>query len=190
MNTNSITRYNQTAMKKIMVGIFITFLSEACYTQSSVNITDLNNHSLNVNDLAGKKIVIIFLPVVQDTSLAAQLTRFENKYSDSATVIGLVCLSGCNLSSATVLSWYAGAIDAGLFITTGSTEGDNSDARQSTLKWLSNRNINNRQTETTLPGSKYFLSKQGKMYAQLGPQASLDSKMADNIIKTKVPGEN
>ncbi|WP_315817186.1 hypothetical protein [Paraflavitalea speifideaquila] len=131
----------------------------------------------------------MILPLQEDTAIVNQLVRFKSRLGDSMTIIGLVCVSACNVSATTITGIYESAIQAGVIISAGSTALDPGTEPESLLKWLTDKSNNNRQTEPGVTGSKYFLTRQGKLYAQLGGADSLDLQLAENIARTKVPGE-
>jgi hypothetical protein len=86
-------------MKKLFALFISSILALYCVAQSAATLTDINNNSITIESLAGKKIIITILPLQEDSSVVNQLVRFQNKFGDSVKIIGLVCLSACNASS-------------------------------------------------------------------------------------------
>lgn len=166
-------------MKFISIVLFTCLLGQALRAQM---ITDMHQQTFAVDSLEGKKILIVILPLQQDTAAIHQLVRFQQKFGDSVQVIGLV-------TSEVDTTIYQEVVARGAIITTGSTEQKPPNERRSVLQWLTDLNNNNRTTDPGVSGYKYFLSKQGRLYAELGPSTSLDGTLVENIVRTRVPGE-
>lgn len=169
-----------TCMKFISITLFACLLGQPLLAQT---ITDIHQQTFSVDSLGGKKILIIILPLQQDTAAINQLLRFQDRFSDSVQVIGLV-------TSEVDTVIYQEAVARGVIITMGSMELDPSTERRSVLKWLSDLNKNNRASDPGVLGYKYFLSKHGRLYAELGPLSDLDGTLVENIVRSKVPGEH
>jgi hypothetical protein len=159
------------------------------HAQQPATMTDLNNTSLVIDSLAGKKVLLLLLPLRQDTALTSQLLEFQARWRDSIRVIGLVCLADCQLSADSVRSWYNPLLGAGVFVTEGADSSRDGNPRESVIRWLSGRNRTERALDPGLSGSKFFLDKQGRLYAQPGASTSLRSSVIDNIVRTNVPEE-
>jgi hypothetical protein len=75
-------------MKSLYV-IVLTILFYCCsMAQSRGTITDINSHTVNLDSMCGKKMLIMLLPLQRDTAVISQLLRFQNNYVSSVVVGG------------------------------------------------------------------------------------------------------
>ena len=176
-------------MKIISSIILCLLLNINSKAQTTPVIYDINNNSLVIDSMAGKKILVIILPLQRDTGIVHQLVSFQNSHDSLVKIIGMVCWGNNNPAIDTMRSIYAEAVSAGVFITQGMQPGDSAvDQRQAVIKWLSAMNADRTANPFAL-GSKYFISRAGRLYAQPGSSISLDSHLAENILRSPVPGE-
>jgi len=137
-----------------------------------------------------QKTLIIILPVKPDTAIMGQLQRFQERHAQQVKIIGLVSLGTAGASAKSAGPTYDRLATTGVTLTEGMAAGDSAGSpKLSVLKYISNKS-RNRQIDRSAEGSKYFLSENGRLYAQLGATVSLDSRVADYILQTNVPGEN
>jgi hypothetical protein len=155
--------------------------------QVSGSITDINNNTISIKSLQGKKILLVVLPLQKDTAIINQLLRFQKKNEQRVTVIGLVTIQAGAPSKDFYKETYTEASQKGITITEGlATVETVADERESVIQWLTGKS-NNRQLDRFANGSKYFLSEEGRLYAQLGKGTRLDDPLVACIVNTVVP---
>jgi len=174
-------------MKKILTIIMSLLVYIGSIAQTSPGITDIYNNTISIQSLQGKKILILILPLQKDTAAINQLLRFQKKYEQKVAVLGLVTVQPGSPSVDFYKNTYNDASKEGITITTGiSIDNKAADERESTIQWLTAKN-NNRQADRYATGSKYFLSEDGRLYAQLEKGISLDAPIVKSIINVIVP---
>jgi hypothetical protein len=172
---------------KITFIILLTLLYQASMAQSAKSFTDVNNKNIDIDSLQGTKLLIIVLPARTDTALNNQLLRFQKTYAQKVKVIGLVSVQAGTPSKESYATTYDSATKAGVIVSEGITSTTKADnERASVLQWMTSRS-NSRQQDRYAVGSKYFLSEDGRLYAQLGKATSLDDPLVKCIVNTKVP---
>lgn len=174
-------------MKKIYLILLTGLLFKTGIAQTVRNLTDVNNKTTIIDSLQGTKLLIMVLPSQTDTALNNQLLRFQKSYGQKLKVIALVNVQPGMPSREHYASTYAEASRLGVIVTDGIKANEKADnERAAVIQWMTGRS-NNRQQDRYAAGSKFFLSEQGKMYAQLGKGTSLDDPLIKCIINTKVP---
>jgi len=174
-------------MKKIFILLLGWFMLIDSYAQTAESIIDINDKAIKIDSLQGKKIILIILPVVKDTAIINQLLRFQKKYEKQVQVIGLVNTQSGETTKEFYKNTYGDASTAGITISEGIQPVEKvADERKSVIQWISSRN-NNRQLDRFATGSKYFISENGRLYAQLGKNTSLDDPFVKCIVNTQVP---
>lgn len=174
-------------MKRIFLINVCWLLYMTGIAQTGSSITDVNDSAISINSLQGKKILLIILPLEKDTALINQLLRFQKKYEKKVQVIGLVMLQQSVPSREFYKETYSKASTSGIIVTNGlQPAGKAADVRESVIQWLTGKS-NNRQLDRYAAGSKYFLSEDGWLYAQLGKGVSLDDQIVKNLANTIVP---
>jgi hypothetical protein len=127
------------------------------------------------------------LPSQTDTVLNNQLLRFQKTYAQKVKVIALVNVQPGASSKEFYATIYAAAARSGVIISEGIAGSEKADnERASIIQWMTGKS-NNRQKDRNAIGTKYFLSEEGRMYAQIGKETSLDDPLVKCIINTKVP---
>lgn len=155
--------------------------------QAAGRIKDVQGQSVSLDSVTNKKILIVVLPAKPDTAMIGQLQRFQDRHVLQVKIVGVVSAGTAGKSGGGAS--YDRLATAGVILTEGMAVGDSANSpKLSVLKYISNRS-RNRQVDRLAEGSKYFLSESGRLYAQLGGNISLDSRVADYILQTNVPGE-
>lgn len=174
-------------MKNILLVILCGLLFIVSTAQSARNISDVNNKAINLDSLQGKKILLIVLPLNKDTGIINQLLRFQKRYENRVQVIGLVNTRPGSPAKEFYKDAYNEATRSGITITEGLAHAEPvNNERVSVVQWVTGKS-NNRQADRFATGSKYFLSEDGRLYAQLGKELSLDDRIVQNIVNTNVP---
>src|SRR5882757_4064163 len=116
-----------------MKGIFIVILWLAVNQVCSQSLQDIQGQPFSLDSCAGKKILVMVLPLLADTAITGQLTRFQNRNAGNVKVIGLV-----SNTADSVRSVYQGLMDMGIIITRGIGASDTTkDTRGSLVQYLS-----------------------------------------------------
>lgn len=177
--------------RKILCMMVLVFCFELIVVgQTRGYITNINDQAVRLDTMDGRKLLIVILPSQPDTALMGQLTRFQGRHGQHVRIVGVIAPGSIALISAQSQSGYQKVSAAGVLLTRGVVDGDPvGGQRTAMLKYLT-RKSNNRQMDRFAEGSKFFLSEKGRLYAQLGRNDSLDSRLADQLIQTMVPGDN
>lgn len=175
-------------MQKIFIILLTGLLFQGSMAQETVrNITDINNNSIVIDSLQGTKLLLIVLPAQTDTAFNNQLLRFQKTYSQMVKVLGLVSVQTGTASKEFYEATYGDASRLGVIVTEGISAGEKvENERASMIQWMSTRS-DNRQQDRYVVGTKYFLSEEGRLYAQLGKGTSLDDPLVKCIVNTQVP---
>ena len=174
-------------MKKTFILLLGWFVLIDSYAQTAGSIIDINDKAIKIDSLQGKKILLIILPVIKDTAIINQLLRFQKKYEKQVQVIGLVNTQSGGTTKEFYKNTYGDASTAGITISEGIQPVEKvTDERNSVIQWVSGRN-KNRELDRFATGSKYFISEDGRMSAQLGKETSLDAPLVKSILNAKVP---
>ena len=177
-------------MNKLLPLAVLLSLSFASRGQASGYIHTINNQTVNLDTADGRKILIVILPAQPDTALAGQLIRFQIRHSKQMRIIAVAAPGAGALTSMLSGNGYSNLPGTGIILTQGIADATaTAGPRTGILKYLSQKS-RNRGVDRFAEGSKYFLSEKGRLFAQLGKNGSLDSRLADYIVQTVVPGEN
>jgi hypothetical protein len=174
-------------MKNIIFLFFISMLWQNSMSQAIRSITDINNRNTSIDSLKGTKLLIIVVPSQTDTAISNQLLRFQKNYAQKVKVIALVPVQTGTTSKELYAAYYDSVSQSGVIVSEGIAGTEMPDnERASMIQWLSGKS-NDRQQDRFVTGSKYFLSEEGRLYAQLGIETSLDDPLIKCIINTNVP---
>jgi hypothetical protein len=175
-------------MKPLYLFILVSFYAMAGRSQSPGYIQDMQHQAVHLDTMDGRKLLIVLLPAQPDTGMAGQLLRFQSRHAQQLRIIGVLApgtgaLVGANSSNAYSLLSAGGIILTEGLAATDSVRGP----RSGLLQYLSRKN-RNRQVDSNVEGSKYFLSEKGTLFGMLDRKSSLDYPVADYLVQTKVPG--
>ena len=169
--------------------VFVGLCDLAGLGQTPGYVSNIANQNVHLDTMDGRKILIVILPAQPDTALIGQLIRFGNRHAGQLRVFAIVA-SGTSALAAASPNGYGKLPAAGITVTEGIPDAATpAGPRSGILQYLS-RKSRNRGADRFAEGSKYFLSEKGRLFAQLGRNSSLDSRQADYIVQTNVPGEN
>lgn len=150
-----------------------------------LNVTSHDKKTVVLNSLKAKKIMIIILG---DDSTAAPLIRqliaFEARNKDAINIIGVLSYEdGYQGKDKALFSTEVRKSLSSVIFTKGSftRKGPNQSAL---IRWLTNKEENKHfAQEVKGVGQKFFIDESGKLYAVLGPDVALDSKMIERVIQ-------
>ena len=176
---------------KLLYFLLLTVMGGmAVRAQSPGYILDALHKPVHLDTADGRKLLVVLLPAEPDTALTGQLLRFQARHRQQVRVIGVLASGAGGAVMANLQTGYGRLPAAGITLTEGLADTDSAAGpRGGLLKYLS-RKSRNRQNDRFAEGGKYFLSEKGRLFAQLGKKDSLDSRVADYIVQTKVPGED
>jgi hypothetical protein len=174
-------------MKKMLIILLINLIYQSSNAQSVRNITDVNNKNTSIDSLNGTKLLIMVLPSQSDTALNNQLLRFQKMYAQKVKVIALVNVQTGASTKEFYATTYAAASRSGIIVSEGIASTEKADnERASIIQWMTGKSKNRQQDHYAI-GAKYFLSEEGRLYAHLGKETSLDDPLVKCIVNTKVP---
>ncbi len=86
---------------------------------------------------------------------------------------------------------YQKSTQSGVLVSEGiKTRNANSEQRESVLEWITEKKEKRSVDDLDETGNKYFISEDGRLFATLGVETSLDDPIVSAIINTKVPQAN
>jgi hypothetical protein len=177
-------------MTRLKVLFFVMICALAGKAQSPGYIQNAVHQPSHLDTTDGRKLLIVLLPTKPDTAFTGQLLRFQARHGEQVRIIGMLTPGTARMVTADRSNTYVRLLAAGILLTEGMAQTDSiAGPRSGILKYLSNKN-RNRQIDHFAEGGKYFLSEKGRLYAQLGKTTSLDTRLADYIVQTHVPGES
>jgi hypothetical protein len=179
-------------MKYLLFILIYIAISGTMQAQEAINDTTtrtgnkatslVTGQVIELDSYAGKKLLYIVLPITPDTALSNQVERFQKKFSDKVVVFGLVNLRG--KAADTIKQQYNKLVNAGMLLSEGvKNRHAGSGQRTSVMEWVCEKRSASEQREI---GSKYFISEDGRLYAMLGADVSLDSPLMPSIVNTTV----
>ena len=177
-------------MERYFIFCWLLVLAISGRGQSTGGVRDVHGQPIALDSFPTRKLLIVILPSTPDTALAGQLLRFQQRHAGQVNIMGIVAPGAAPATVDSSTNGYGRLPAAGIWLTLGMGAGDSAATiRQSVLRHLSNKS-RNRLVDHFAEGSKYFLSEKGRLFAQLGENGSLDSRVADYIVQTHVPGED
>lgn len=144
-----------------------------------------DRNAVALKTLHGKKIMVIILGRdSMETALIRQLIAFEIRYKDVVQVIAILSYEDGYQGKVRALftKKIRQALSSVIF-TKGyfTRKGNNQSA---VMRWLTNKEKNTHfEQEVKGVGQKFFIDETGELYAVLGPEVSLDSKLIARVVR-------
>jgi hypothetical protein len=177
-------------MRHLYLFLFVFTFILAGQAQSPDSVFDVFHQPVHLDTTDSRKLLIILLPARPDTALAGQLLRFQARHRRQVRIIAILAPGAGPSAAGDHSNVYGKLSSVGVVLTEGMADTDSAAGRRSSfLKYVSCKN-RHRQTDLFAEGSKYFISEKGRVFAQFGKNTSLDSRLADYIVQTMVPGED
>lgn len=172
-------------MKKIVIIIVLLLFINTLFAQSfhRLNFKTETGDSVSLSRFAGKKVLVIIVPLSPQDSVFRDLQAFKNRYRDSIQIIAVPSIeNGFQKSHGAALQ--ARCHEMNVLLTAGMYTQKASGASQSELlSWLTEKGRNTHFNDDVKgPGQKFFISETGRLYAVLPPQASLSHPIMDRIV--------
>jgi hypothetical protein len=151
-------------------------------------ITTINNTSLSLSSLAGKKIVFVIAPLsIRDSAKIRAIKEFQNKYDTSVQVIGILTheLGYKDSLQSKIIALYNNTkpimLTTAIYATTTPQH-----AQNSLLKWLLTK-AENKVFDSRFSGDmqKFFLDEQGALYHVASPSLEFASPFMEVLINKK-----
>jgi glutathione peroxidase len=167
--------------------LLLTFLAGLPSVTSlySIHITSINGQDKSMSDFAGKKLLIIVLPVTTtpaDSQYLERVGQVSRTYADSVNVIGVPAYEyGFTTASQSAISQrYTSLIGSQVFITSGMYVKLSSAKQHPLFSWLTHSTQNGVfDEEVKGVGQKYFIDSYGQLFGVLSAAFTLrDSLMA------------
>ncbi|MBC7884852.1 MAG: hypothetical protein H7X99_05220 [Saprospiraceae bacterium] len=176
-------------MKYLISLIFITaFCSFTLYVNVySLSFETIDGTKVELSSFKGKKILIVTLPLsAQDLNLSAtELSNLQAKYQNSLIVIGIPAEeTGYRKGDDKTLKALYKNQKSNFIISAGMKVKKAAADKQSPLfQWLTNKDRNQHfDQDVRSTGQKFFIDKNGELYAVIGPQLKLNNAIIDRIM--------
>lgn len=181
-------------MKYLFFVWMLMLLAQNAVCQATVYdqpMSDINGIPNQLLHLAGKKIMFVVLPLKEaDTAFSAALSRFQELYADSITVVGILSREdGFNASRVHLIKErYASQLRVGMILTEGMNIRKSAGAQQApVMSWLTKQEFNRHfDRDASGPGVKFFVSGSGRLYAVLGNEVPFDARVIERIVSAAV----
>ena len=165
--------------------MFFVLASAKAQNFKSLSIKKLNGDTVSMAALAGKKVLVIVLPLSQSDSNFSQIQAFRNRYLDTVQVVGVLSFEDGfqAASSSAIQSLYS---NMGIILTEGMYSRKTSGAIQAPfMRWLTDR-TKNRHFDNDVQGigQKFFVSESGRLFAVIAAATSLSFPFIDRIVHT------
>jgi len=155
-----------------------------------IHITTINGTDKSLNDFAGKKLLIVVLPLTQnpfDSLLLRKIDSVSRQYSDRLSVIGVVSIDdGYNPASLDALKAYYNSMMAGpVTITKPMRVRKGNGTLQSNLfAWLTNKDKNGHfNIDVSGPGHAFFINGQGQLYGVFAGATGFNRKVLLRMLQ-------
>lgn len=178
-------------MRRILV--FLGMLLAICgYGQQSAHqysVSKLEGGTFLLADNAGKKILIVTLPLTQSLqadSLLYSLDTLSAAHTSTLKVIAVLSIEdGYTVADkAVLLQWYRSKLGSQVIISDGIFTHKGSGANQHPLfKWMTNVSQNEVfDIDADTPGYKFFINGAGQLYGVLRPQSRIWGQSVQRTI--------
>ena len=177
----------------IVLGLTLLFLSDLIYCQNSIaipnGITDINGNYNKFDNFKGKKIWIVILPSVQNSTGIAFLNRVDSIATAVASKVQTILVPSYEDgyytdSSNTLINWYKPAITGNIILSQPLYTHILSGGQQSALfNWLTHSSQNGHfDTEVTGTGTMFFIDEQGNMKGVFGSVSMWDNRLLSMML--------
>ncbi len=179
-------------MTKILLLFSCLFLTRTVNTESvyTYSITSIEGDNKPLSAYEGKKMLIVTLPVVQNTANDAVLHSLDSLsavYSSSVVIVAAPSYedgyAAANKNS--LKTWYRSILGSGIIITNGMYTRRSSGSQQHPLfQWLTDKNKNehfNRDIDG--PWNKFIVWPDGKLVGVLAAQTRLGSHTVNTLLQ-------
>jgi hypothetical protein len=159
--------------------------------QSTADFTNLYNQPVSLDSFKNTKIMVVLLPAQLDSGWYNSMLRFIGRDTGQIRVL---CLMDSALTfpvADSLQALYDSLSTAGVVLTSGmlTPPSDTTDRWKALLYWMTGKSLG-RNMEGGATGRKYFISEDGRLYAVLGTETSLDDPVTDFVVNTQVPTRN
>lgn len=177
-------------MKLITLVLFALLLSfKTLELFFDFEYTTINGQIKQMNEFAGKKIVVIVLPVTQTENDVAHLQLLDSlskQYADQYTMIGIPSIEdGFEEESADSLKvWYQSLLGDKVILTAGMYTKKSSYLQHPLFRWLTHKDANMHFDEDVEgPGEMFFINEQGELYGVFSPQIELNEQLLNRMAQ-------
>jgi len=175
------------SFKFFLLFIFLTALSGGSSVYS-IHITGINGQDKAMSDFAGKKLLIIVLPLTAtpaDSEYLQRVGQVSQIYADSLNIIGVPAyeFGFTAASQPVVLQRYTTLIGAKVFITAAMYVKQSSARQHPLFSWLTHSAQNGIfDEEVNGVGQKYFIDGNGQLYGVLSAAFTLRDSLMNRLI--------
>ncbi|MES2849440.1 MAG: hypothetical protein V4685_10320 [Bacteroidota bacterium] len=182
-------------MRNKLIVLLFSLLAGSAYLPikaqevTSINISMINGDTISLDQFAGKKIMLVLLPVdtlEADSLFLLHIDSTARAYADSIEFIGIPSYEDGYRDSihASVKNWYNDRLHLSFKITVGMYTHNSSGVLQHPLfKWITDEEQNG-HLEATISGygQKFLLNKSGGLMAVLSSGTMLKTKLMNALI--------
>jgi hypothetical protein len=174
------------------VSVILFSLTRLFLGISDYTIPKMEGGEQPLNVYAGKNVLLISLPIVQDSTGLAMLTSIDSiaaANTSTLQVIGIPSVEDGFLPAnrASLLQWYRSILNNRVLISDGLQTHKTSASNQHALfGWLTQVGKNGVfDIDAEGPGQKFFVNEEGKLYAVLSPLTPLSSRVVSKILSVQ-----
>lgn len=167
-----------------LVAAFLFSFSLLPKTIFTIKVRDVDGNQLNLSKYRGKKMVFIILSGKENDSMLTQLSSFQNRYKDSAAVIGILSLEDGYSSEdkMNVIKTFKATVPA-VLLTEGMYTRRTSAGQSELMQWLTHKEKNfHFDGDIAGAGHKFFIDEAGVLYGVIGPRAPLTNPIFQRIM--------
>lgn len=154
----------------------------------SIHVTGIDGQDKPMSDFAGKKLLIIVLPVTTtsaDSQYLQRVGQVSRTYADSLNVIGVPAFEYgfATANQSAIAQRYAGLIGSPVFITSGMYVKLSSTKQHPLFSWLTHSAQNGVfDEEVKGVGQKYFIDGNGQLYGVLSAAFTLRDSLMTRLL--------
>jgi glutathione peroxidase-family protein len=179
---------------KLIFFLFTVFagavgLTAKAQPTDSLTFNTIDGDSINLNQFAGKKVMLILLPIdtlEADSLFLVHIDSVARVYADSIEFIGVPSYEEGYQDSllASIKTWYRDRMQLSFKITTGTYTYNSSGALQHPLfRWITDEEQNGHlEADIDSYGQKFLLNNNGGLMAVLSKNTMLKAKLMTALI--------
>lgn len=179
-------------MSKLILLISSLFLTGSTITESIYihAVVTIEGENKTLSSYQGKKMLIVTLPVIQNTSndsLLHSLDSIQSVYSSTLKIIGVPSYEDgySPTIKENLKQWYRSILDNSIIITEGLyTRKTSGPLQHSLFKWLTDKSKNGHfDNDVEGPRQKFVVWTDGKLIGVVGPQLRISSNTMNNLLQ-------
>jgi glutathione peroxidase len=152
------------------------------------SFTTIEGIQTSLNSYQGKKIIILTLPISQNTENNIYLQRLDSlskAHQGNVVMIGVPSFEdGYSIEGSNNLkTWYRSILDSQFLISKG-LHTRKSSSQEPLFKWLTDKDLNRHfDLDVEGAGQQFFISETGNLYGVIDPEARMSNKIFNKLIQ-------